>query len=143
MDAIVFAFMRGKAKVLLIKRSNEPFQGEWALPGGFVDMEEDLPDAVQRELQEETGLTGVELEQMYTFGNCGRDPRGRCVTIAFWGICTRDWQKIKAGDDAKEAKWFDIDDLPKMGFDHNDVIKLAVKKLKAKKIYRSKTNRGN
>ena len=93
-DALVFTFSKGKAKVLLINRAKEPFKGKWALPGGFVNIDEELDDAIARELAEETGLTDVPLEQMYTFGKCGRDPRGRTITVAFMGIATKGRNKI-------------------------------------------------
>ena len=130
-DTAVFAFIGGKAKMLLIKRKNEPFKGKWALPGGFVGMDEELEDAAARELAEEAGLTDVPLEQMHTFGNVGRDPRGRQITIVFMGVAKKGVNKIKAGDDAAQAKWFDIEKLPEdMAFDHNGMSKLAIKKLK-------------
>ena len=136
-DAVVFTFSGDKANVLLINRGSEPFKGQWALPGGFVDIDEELEDAVARELEEETGLAGVRLEQMHTFGKCGRDPRGRQITIAFMGIATKGQNKIKAGDDAAKVGWFDIEKLPKdMGFDHREIAEFAIKKLKRKKIYR-------
>ncbi len=129
-DAAVFTFSDDKAKVLLINRGNEPFKGKWALPGGFVDMDEELEDAVARELEEETGLATVQLEQMRTFGTVGRDPRGRMITIVFMGIAMEGQDKIKAGDDAAQAQWFDIEKLPEdMAFDHNEVIKFAIEKL--------------
>jgi 8-oxo-dGTP diphosphatase len=130
-DAAVFTFSDDKASVLLINRGNEPFKGKWALPGGFIDMDEELEDAVVRELEEETGLAGVRLEQMRTFGTVGRDPRGRMITIVFMGIATEGQDKIKAGDDAAQAQWFDIEELPEdMAFDHNEVVRFAVEKLK-------------
>lgn len=142
-DAIVFAFFADTAKLLLIKRRNEPFKGKWALPGGFVGMDEELEDAAARELAEETGLTGVRLEQMYTFGKCGRDPRGRQITIAFIGTVNKGHNKTRAGDDACEARWFDIAKLPRdMAFDHNDVAKLAISKLRSKSIYRRRRAAG-
>jgi len=117
-DAIVFGFFRNKAKVLLVRRGDEPFKGKWALPGGFVEMEEELEEAVVRELSEETGLVDVPLEQMHTFGDVGRDPRGRQITIVFMGIATKGLTRIKAGDDAAEVRWFDIEKLPKdLAFD--------------------------
>ena len=132
-DAAVFTFSDDKAKVLLINRGNEPFKGKWALPGGFVDMDEELEDAVARELEEETGLATVQLEQMRTFGTVGRDPRGRMITIVFMGIAKEDQTTIKAGDDAAQAQWFDIEKLPEdMAFDHNEVIKFAIEKLRRK-----------
>ena len=136
-DAVVFKFTKKKIKLLLIERGNEPFKGKWAFPGGFVGMDEELADAVARELAEETGLTNVKLEQMHTFGKCGRDPRGRQITIAYMGIISRGAGRIKAGDDAAKAKWFDINNLPaNMAFDHNEVATFAIKKLKRKKHIR-------
>ena len=141
-DAVVFSFSKGTAKLLLINRGKEPFKGKWALPGGFVGIDEELEDAASRELAEETGLVNVNLEQMHTFGNVGRDPRGRQITIVFMGIITEGFNKIKAGDDAAAARWFDIEKLPQdMAFDHNEIIKLAIKKLKRKKIYRLNVKR--
>lgn len=129
-DAVVFDISGDRPKVLLIKRRNEPFKGQWAFPGGFVDMNEELKDAATRELAEETGLTGIKLTQLQAFGKCGRDPRGRNISVAFTGV-TKD-NKIKSGDDAAEVKWFDINALPAdMAFDHNDVAAIAIRKLKS------------
>ena len=137
-DAVVFAFLRGSFRVLLIKRRNQPFKGQWAIPGGFVGLDEELEDAAQRELREETGLAGVELQQLHTFGKCGRDPRGRQITIVFAGIAQKCAAKIRAGDDAAEARWFGIDKLPdNLAFDHDEVLKYAISRLKRKKIYRN------
>ena len=136
-DAIVFGFFRGRAKLLLINRAKEPFKGQWALPGGFIEIDEELEDAVARELAEETGLTRVPLQQMHTFGRCGRDPRGRQITVAFMGIVTKGQNKIRAGDDAAKAHWFDVEKLPPdMAFDHREVAQFAIRKLKRKKVYR-------
>jgi len=136
-DAAVFTFIGSTAKLLLINRGREPFKGKWALPGGFVDIDEELEDAVARELQEETGLEGVTLKQIQTFGKCGRDPRGRQITIAFMGIASERQRKVRAGDDAARAKWFDIEKLPiDMAFDHDEVVKIAIAKLKRKRKYR-------
>ncbi len=122
----------GKAKLLLVNRKKEPFKGKWALPGGFVDIDEELDDAVARELAEETGIAAVPLEQIHTFGNVGRDPRGRVITVTFMGIVTEGQNKLKAGDDAAKVRWFDIEKLPKdLAFDHNKVVKFAIEKLKA------------
>jgi len=130
-DAAVFTFSEKKVNLLLIKRGNEPFKGQWALPGGFIGIDEELEDAVARELQEETGLVGVPLEQMHTFGKCSRDPRGRQITIVFMGIAEKKQTKAKAGDDAAKARWFDIEKLPKnLAFDHNEVAKFAIARLK-------------
>ena len=146
-DVAVFRFFAGKAKwrkpswrLLLINRKNEPYKGRWALPGGFVDIDEELEDAAARELAEETGLASVLLEQIYTAGKVGRDPRGRVITVVFMGITSRPRRKIKAGDDAAKARWFNLENLPKnLAFDHNEVVMLAIEKLKKRKIYQLNT----
>jgi len=136
-DAAVFVFFSGKAKLLLVNRGNEPFKGKWCLPGGFLEIDEELEDGVARELAEETGLAGIKLEQIQTFGRCGRDPRGRVITVTYMGIAQEGKSKVKAGDDAAKARWFDIDKLPKeLAFDHNDVTKFVISKLKRRKVYR-------
>jgi len=142
-DAVVFCRQasfrgpdKGKTKVLLIQRGKEPFKGMWALPGGFVEMDEELEDAAARELAEETGLKGVRLEQMHTFGTVGRDPRGRQISVVFTGMITVKSKrpKVKGRDDAAKAKWFDLRKLPReLAFDHSEIIRFAAKKLKEKK----------
>lgn len=130
-DAVVFNMSGGRTKVLLVNRGKEPYKGKWAVPGGFIEIDEELEDAVARELQEETGLTGVRLEQMRTFGRCGRDPRGRQISIAFTGIVTAGQDKIRPGDDAAKAKWFDIENLPDdMAFDHDEMIKCGIERIR-------------
>lgn len=130
-DAVVFKHSQDKTTLLLIKRKNDPFKGKWAFPGGFIEMDEELEDAAARELTEETGLKNVNLEQMHTFGTVGRDPRGRQITIAFIGFTNEKNAVIKAGDDAEQAQWFDIENLPKdMAFDHEKVAKIAIGRLK-------------
>ncbi|MBN2588483.1 MAG: NUDIX hydrolase [Sedimentisphaerales bacterium] len=132
-DAVIFKRSQGKISLLLINRKNTPYIGHWAIPGGFVEMDEELEDAAARELAEETNLKGIDLEQMHTFGKVGRDPRGRQITIAFIGFTDENNANIKAGDDAAQAKWFDIDDLPQnMAFDHDEVAKFAIERLKEK-----------
>jgi 8-oxo-dGTP diphosphatase len=104
-----------------------------------VDIDEELEDAVARELAEETGLKGVRLEQIYTFGRCGRDPRGRVITVTYMGIAAEGKTRVKAGDDAAKARWFDIEKLPRdLAFDHNEVTKFVVKRLKRKRVYQLK-----
>ena len=139
-DAVVFKFASGKAEVLLIKRGHEPFKNQWAIPGGFVGIDEELEDSAVRELFEETNLIGIKLEQLHTFGRCGRDPRGRQITIAFIGIAEKGTSQIKAGDDADEASWFDIEKLPEnLAFDHKEVLDYAISHLKEKSIFRSRS----
>lgn len=128
-DTVVFALAAEAVKVLLIKRGGEPYRNMWAFPGGFVELDEELETAAARELAEEAGLTNVKLQQMHTFGTIGRDPRGRQISIVFMGVTAPCNMDITAGDDAAEAKWFDIDDLPQMAFDHDRVAKMAIEKL--------------
>ncbi len=136
-DIVVFAFFRNKPKLLLINRGKEPFKGKWAVPGGFVELDEELEQAAARELAEETGLVNIPLEQMHTFGKCGRDPRGRQISIVFMGVAKKVPDRIKAGDDAAKVRWFDIEKLPQdMAFDHREIVKFGVRKLKRGKIYR-------
>ncbi len=125
-DAVVFRWASGGREVLLIERRHDPFAGRWALPGGFVEMDESLEDAVARELAEETGLTGVILEQFYTFGAPGRDPRGRTISVAFAGEGGTGHDRVPAGDDAQSAGWFPIDALPPLAFDHQRIVEYAV-----------------
>lgn len=141
-DAAVFGFFAGKAKLLLVNRKCEPYKGCWAIPGGFIEIDEELEDAVARELDEETGLADVELEQMRTFGTVGRDPRGRQITVVFMGIAGKGQKRVRGGDDAAEARWFDIERLPEnMAFDHRDVAKFAISRLKRKGLSREGRSR--
>ena len=123
-DIIIFRMSERQAELLLIKRANEPFKGQWALPGGFVDKDEPLGDAAARELQEETGLSGILLTQMHTFGNPGRDPRGHTVSVVYVGYLPLG-AKAMAGDDAAEAQWFRVNDLPDLAFDHIKIVEMA------------------
>ena len=129
-DAVVFAVQDERLSVLAIRRKNEPYAGRWALPGGFVDMDESLETAVMRELQEETGVTGVRLEQMHTFSAPDRDPRGRSISTAFLGLT--DWRRhtVQAADDAADAAWLPLNALPDMAFDHGAIVAYAVRALR-------------
>jgi len=119
-DTLVFRITdEENYEVLLIERKNDPFQGQWALPGGFVEDDEDLPTAAIRELEEETGIGDlVDLEQYKSYGKPGRDPRGRTVTCVFYGFLSEEAPKENAGSDAADAKWFSIYQLPDLAFDH-------------------------
>ncbi len=116
-------------EVLLIQRKNYPFEGMWALPGGFVDMDETLEKAAARELEEETGLTGVKLKQLHAFSSLERDPRGRNIGVAFYGFTSPNNSKVEAGDDASDARWFLINQLPELAFDHLEMVEMALKKI--------------
>ena len=121
-DIIVIKNVENSFQILLIERKNEPFKNKWALPGGFVDIDEEIEDAAYRELQEETSISEIKLNQFHTFGKIGRDPRGRTISIIYSGILLNEKQNICAGDDAKNLKWFSINNLPNLAFDHNQII---------------------
>jgi 8-oxo-dGTP diphosphatase len=124
-DIILFRLVSGQIQVLLIKRANDPYKGKWALPGGFVDENERLEHAAARELEEETGVKRVRLEQVATFGDPGRDPRGHTVSVAFAGVLGRH-QEVTAGDDAAEADWHPVHRPPPLAFDHKKILSVAL-----------------
>jgi 8-oxo-dGTP diphosphatase len=128
-DAAIFRRSGDIWEILLIKRGREPFLGMWALPGGFVEMDETLEEAVERELEEETGLSGIILQQLHTFSKVNRDPRHRTISTVFWGLFNENSDTPEAGDDASALEWFDIFGLPKLAFDHLEVLTLAIQKL--------------
>jgi 8-oxo-dGTP diphosphatase len=118
-----------RPRVLLIRRAKDPFAGSWALPGGFVDQNERLTDAARRELVEETGVNVGDLEQLYTAGDPGRDPRGWTVSVAFLARVDADAVQAKAADDADDANWFPLDELPPLAFDHGMILKRAAARI--------------
>ncbi len=128
-DAVVFREEEGNWEVLLIKRKHDPYAGMWALPGGFMDMDETTEQTAHRELEEETSLKNVELKQLHTFDTIGRDPRGRTITVMYYGITSLANSTVQGGDDAEEAKWFNINELPDIAFDHYEPIAMAVERL--------------
>ncbi|MBI1286245.1 MAG: NUDIX domain-containing protein [Flavobacteriales bacterium] len=136
-DAVVFGYSRESGiSVLLIKRKYEPFQGMWAIPGGFVNEDESLEDAVKRELLEETGISVQYLEQLYTFGKPERDPRRRIVSVAYYCLVkSSEFRKLAAATDAADAQWFSIKELPELAFDHQTILETAVERLRAKVTY--------
>src|SRR6266481_3314587 len=134
-DCVVFGFDEGELKVLLIERGLEPFKGRWALPGGFVRVDETLDEAARRELEEEAGLRNVFLEQLYTFGAVHRDPRERVVSVAYYALVKLAEHETKAATDAADARWFPISKVPKLAFDHADILATALARLKGKVRY--------
>ena len=135
-DAIVFGLDEDNdLKILLIQRGLPPFEGEWALPGGFVRIGESLDEAVYRELQEETGLAKVFLEQLYTFGDPKRDPREHVVSVAYYALVNLLDHNVRASTDAASAAWFSLDDLPSLAFDHGKIVQVASDRLKSKIRY--------
>jgi 8-oxo-dGTP diphosphatase len=135
-DCVVFGWDGRTLQVLLIQRKEDPCKGHWALPGGFVQMEEELEDAARRELEEETGLKDMYLEQLYTFGAIDRDPRGRVVTVAWYALIDLNrYAKPQGGSDTQDAAWFPLADLPKLPFDHPEILQTAIQRLQAKILY--------
>ena len=135
-DIVLFTFTEGELRVLLIQRKKAPFAGYWALPGGFVNENEPLEAAAARELEEEAGVRGIYLEQLYTFGDPGRDPRGWVISVAYFGIISADQARdVRAGDDAGDAGWFNVYDLPPLAFDHERIIRYALQRLRYKLEY--------
>ncbi|MGH9857761.1 MAG: NUDIX domain-containing protein [Acidobacteriota bacterium] len=127
-DAILIV----RNEVLLVQRKNEPFQGKWCIPGGFVDPDEKVMDAAKRELQEETAVENIALTQFGAYGDPGRDPRGRTVSFVYWCLLERK-PSTMAADDAADCKWFDLDALPEMAFDHGQILTDVRAKLRSTK----------
>jgi 8-oxo-dGTP diphosphatase len=134
-DVVVVTAVQGRHQVLLIRRGKPPFEGGWALPGGFVEPYEPLEAAARRELMEETGAEPDSLEQLYTFGDPGRDPRGWTISVAYLaglsGAKVRDWRP-QAGSDASEVGWFDLYNPPPLAFDHDRILAVAARRLAEK-----------
>ena len=134
-DVVIFALRDGALQVLLIQRGIPPFEGRWALPGGFVLEHESVEEAARRELEEETGVRDVYLEQLYTFGDPGRDPRGRVVTVAYYALLTTEAATPVAGTDAGAAKWMPARKHPALAFDHDRILAYALDRLANKLEY--------
>lgn len=131
-DVVIFCIKEGRLRVLLVKRRYAPYQGRWAIPGGFVKEEESLEQAALRELEEETGVKDVFLEQLYTFGDLGRDPRGRNVSVCYFALLSSGDIAPKAGTDAAEAAWFPAYQPPQLAFDHAKILDYARLRLRYK-----------
>ncbi|MDR2541312.1 MAG: NUDIX hydrolase [Candidatus Peribacteria bacterium] len=134
-DNVIFTIIDEKLHVLLIKRLIEPFKDSWTIPGGFVLEEENLEQAAHRELQEKTNVKGVYLEQLYTFSDPKRDPRGRVISATYMALVARDNIVVKTGSYASDAKFFPVNKLPKLAFDHKKIVDYAIKRLKWKFEY--------
>jgi len=134
-DCVVFGLQAQRLRVLLIRRGRPPFEGQWALPGGFVDMDEDLEASARRELQEETGLRDIFLEQLYTFGKPGRDPRGPTISVAYYALVNTADHSPRADDDAAAADWVEVDKIGKLAFDHDQILSTALARLRGKVRY--------
>lgn len=134
-DIIIFALHEEDLKVLLIQRKAEPFRECWAIPGGFVEIGEDLETAARRELWEETGVKNVFLEQLYTFGAPKRDPRERVISVAYYSLVRLSQHTIRAASDALNACWYPIHHLPTLAFDHQSIMDIAIKRLQGKVLY--------
>lgn len=136
-DVVIFSLVEDDLQVLLIKRRFPPFAEFWALPGGFVRIDESLERAAMRELSEETGVTGVYMEQLYTFGSPARDPRTRVITVAYFALVPYHAIQHQAGDDAAETGWFSMFQLPELAFDHRQILEYALERLRYKLEYTS------
>ncbi len=134
-DCVVFGLDEDDLKILLIQRDIKPYEGQWALPGGFIKMGESVDDCAKRELHEETGLNNIYLEQLYTFGSPNRDPREQVITIAYFALVNLIDHRPQAATDARNAAWFAQDELPSLAFDHKEILAKAKQRLKGKLKY--------
>ncbi len=134
-DIVIFTVRDGALEVLLVKRGVPPFEGQYAIPGGFIREDESFEEAAVRELYEETGVRNLFLEQLYSFGDPRRDPRGRVITVAYYALIASDRLSLVAGADAAEAGWFSVSELPKLAFDHKRILEYALERLRNKLEY--------
>jgi 8-oxo-dGTP diphosphatase len=134
-DVIIFAIRNSELSVLLIKRGIEPFKGTWTIPGGFVDIADSIEDTARKKLKEKTGVEAEYLEQLYTFGDVKRDPRGRVISVAYFALINPKDTKLSTSPEADEVKWFTIKSLPKLSFDHKKILDYAIQRLQWKFEY--------
>jgi len=134
-DIVIFTIQEGELRVLLVKRGIPPSVGQFAIPGGFVHDDENLEEAALRELKEETGVTDVYLEQLYSFGDPGRDPRGRVISVAYFALIAADRSPLIPGSDAADARWWPVRKLPPLAFDHAAILDYSLQRLRNKLEY--------
>lgn len=134
-DVLIFTIQEDELRMVLVKRGVEPFKDMWATPGGFIHMDESLEDAATRELVQETGIKNVYLEQLYTFGDPKRDPRTRVITVAYFALVSDENIKLSASTDVKEVRWFSVNKLPQLAFDHGKIVSYALNRLQSKIEY--------
>ena len=134
-DCVIFGFDGINIKVLLIQRGNDPYKGKWAFPGGFMNMDETAEQCARRELEEETGLSDVTVEQFCTFSDVNRDPRERVITVAHYALVKL--SEVKCGDDAEKAQWFSLNEIPSLAFDHELMFKKAIETIKERIMLKS------
>jgi 8-oxo-dGTP diphosphatase len=134
-DIVIFTLREGSLQVLLVKRGVPPFEGQYAIPGGFIRGDESLEEAALRELYEETGVRNVFLEQLYTFGDPKRDPRDRVITVAYYALIASDKLSLVAGADVADAQWFPASSVPPLAFDHRSILDYALERLRNKLEY--------
>jgi 8-oxo-dGTP diphosphatase len=134
-DVVIFTVRDDTLQVLLVQRGSAPFKDRWALPGGFIHPDEGLEQAALRELEEETGVREVYLEQLYTFGDPQRDPRGRVITVAYYALIASDRQTLAAGTDAAATRWWPAGSPPPLAFDHREILEYAIERLRNKLEY--------
>jgi 8-oxo-dGTP diphosphatase len=135
-DVVIFTLQNGELNVLLVQRKRWPFEGRWAIPGGFININETLEQAARRELEEETGVRDIYLEQLYTFGNPRRDPRTRVISVAYIALVSADTQTLRVSDESTDVRWFPVSRLPgPLAFDHDHILATALDRLRSKLEY--------
>lgn len=135
-DVVIFSLRSGRLHVLMVQRKHWPYADHWAIPGGFVNMDESLETAARRELMEETGVYDLYMEQLYTFGEPGRDPRTRVISVAYFALIRSEEQTLQVSDESNDVRWFPVDELPSpLAFDHDKILRFALDRLRSKLEY--------
>ncbi|HYF61977.1 MAG TPA: NUDIX domain-containing protein [Herpetosiphonaceae bacterium] len=135
-DVVIFSLRSGRLQVLMVQRKHWPYADHWAIPGGFVNMDESLETAARRELMEETGVHDLYMEQLYTFGEPGRDPRTRVISVAYFALIRSEEQTLQVSEESNDVRWFPVDELPEpLAFDHDKILRFAIDRLRSKLEY--------